>query len=110
MRSNKQESLESAEFWTGVAAVLVALGLMAAFFLPPPGKTSLTARVDPTDPARLLVAAELARGTMVTFTAAAASAPAQGASSAAMLARADDDGLASTALRVAPGAHRVTAT
>ncbi len=105
----KQASLRSAEFWTGAAAVLVVLGLSAAFLLPAPGKTSLTARFDPTDSTRLLVVAEVARDTMVTFTAAAASAPAGAPSSAVALARASREGVASATLRVTPGDQRVTA-
>ncbi len=106
----KKASLRSAEFWTGAAAVLVVLGLSAVFLLPAPGRTSLTALFDPTDSARLLVAAEVARDTMVTFAATAASTPAGAHSSAVTLARANEEGLASATLRVNPGAHRVTAS
>lgn len=106
----KQAALRSAEFWAGVAAFLVLLGLTIALWLQPTGNTSLTARVDPTDRTRLLVIAEVARDTTVTFTAVAASAPAQALSPPAAISRASSEGVATAVLSVSPGAQRVTAS
>ena len=104
----KQASLKSAELWTGIAAVLVVVGLAVAFLLPGPSTTALLARVDPVDKGQLLIAAEVPRHAAVTFTAMAASAPAGPSSAASVLVQANGDGKANVVLKVMPGAHRVT--
>ena len=106
----KQASLRAAELWTGIAAVLVVIGLAAAFLLPNPSTTMLSARIDPVDKGRLLISAELPNHTAVIFTAIAASAPLASASAVSALVHANADGMANTALHVGPGALRVAAT
>lgn len=109
--SAKQSALRAAEVWTAIAGLFVAVALVTALLQAPAPTPSLSARFDPADGTRLLVAASVSKGSAVTLVAGAASAPLGAASSASTLERAGTDGQVRASLRVGtPTSHSVTAS
>lgn len=107
----KQSALRAAEILTAIAGGLVAVALVTALLQSPASGPSLAARFDPTDKTRLLVAATVSKAATVTLVAQAASLPAEAASTASLLTKADADGTVRASLRVAsPAKQSVTAS